>query len=203
MESAFELNRTTEVSFISKSYVLAKPKSASLMCSSADTNRFCGFKSRWIIRWVCKKSTPVINSLANLCIKFLLCEHEHNEQWFLGCVYFLNHIPGLSSLVGLVHQLGLDNQPNLVLNAQTPKTIRADDPFQLDHGIHLITFNQTNYSNEKAPRKFWLFTYDFWPLNETYLTIFGCLKASNCFKRAISRSVDIGTPSSVKATLTL
>lgn len=36
-----------------------------------------------------------------------------------------------------------------------------------------------------------------------YLTIFGCLKASSCFNRAISLSVDIGTPSSVNATLTL
>lgn len=33
--------------------------------------------------------------------------------------------------------------------------------------------------------------------------MFGCLNASNCLSKAISRNVDIGTPSSVNATRTL
>lgn len=40
-------------------------------------------------------------------------------------------------------------------------------------------------------------------INTAYLTTFGCLYVSNCFRSAISRNVDIGTPSSVSGTRTL
>lgn len=69
---------TTEVNFISKSYVLANPKSANFICPWADTKIFCGFKSRCIIRWECKKSTPVSNSVANFW----------NVIWILNYIYF-------------------------------------------------------------------------------------------------------------------
>lgn len=72
---------TTDVSFISKSYVLAKPKSASLICSSAETSKFCGFKSRWMMRCVCRKSTPVINSLAN----FYYVQYQIFRLYYYGC----------------------------------------------------------------------------------------------------------------------
>lgn len=52
----------------------------------------------------------------------------------------LIHAPGLFSLVVLCHQVGSNNQPNLPLNAQTPKIKLVGDPFQFDHGIHPVTF---------------------------------------------------------------
>lgn len=60
---------TTEVSFISKSYVLASPKSANLRCPCADTRMFCGFRSRCMMRCECRKSTPVNSSVANCCTR--------------------------------------------------------------------------------------------------------------------------------------
>lgn len=59
---------TTEVNFMWKSYVFAKPKSASLMQPFLLTRRFCGFKSLWTMRCECRKLTPCSMSCAILLI---------------------------------------------------------------------------------------------------------------------------------------
>lgn len=53
---------TTLVSRISRSYVLAKPKSAIFRSSFEEMSKFWGFKSRWMIRWEWRKSIPVKSS---------------------------------------------------------------------------------------------------------------------------------------------
>lgn len=88
-------------------------------------------------------------------------------------------------------------------NAQIPKTKPIDVHVPIGHGTHPKACRQ----EEKIKNSVRISVFipnvctiqDEW----THFTMFGCLNASNCLSKAISRNVDIGTPSSVNATRTL